>query len=242
MSGRKPKTLPELSPKRQRFVTEYLLDGNATAAYKRAGYKVKSDNVAAVEGKKLLRIPQIRAAIDAAQAKLANKTEVKVERILQELQCIAYSDIGEILDFSGTGTEARLRPMNQIPESARRAISSVKVRRYWEGNGDDAREVEVIEFKLWPKPEALRDLGRHRGMFVDKHAMTDPTGEHEAGLTNEERLARILALSQQAGAARPAGGDDARAVEGAGPVAGRGAGGVDAAAGAAVAGLSQPGG
>ena len=58
------------------------------------------------------------------------------------------------LDF--TGDVPRLKPANMIPESARRAISGMKVKRYMEGRGEDAREVEVIEFKLWPKVEAMR--------------------------------------------------------------------------------------
>lgn len=58
--------------------------------------------------------------------------------------------VGEILDF--TGDVPKLKPACQIPEHARRAIASVKVKRYVEGTGDKAREVEVTEFTLWNKP------------------------------------------------------------------------------------------
>ena len=43
-----------LSPMQERFVQEYLVDCNATAAYKRAGYKGQG-NVAEVNAHRLLR-------------------------------------------------------------------------------------------------------------------------------------------------------------------------------------------
>ncbi len=54
-----------LSPKERVFVDEYLSNGNnATAAYKVANPKVKNDNVAGVEGHKMLRHPKIQALVD----------------------------------------------------------------------------------------------------------------------------------------------------------------------------------
>ena len=40
----------------------------------------------------------------------------------------------------------------------------MKVRRYREGRGEHAREVEVTEFKLWNKGKALEKLGEHLGL------------------------------------------------------------------------------
>jgi phage terminase small subunit len=48
-----------LPPKQLRFVEEYLKTLNATQAYKAAGYTAASDEVAAVEGHKLLRKPKV---------------------------------------------------------------------------------------------------------------------------------------------------------------------------------------
>ena len=41
----------------------------------------------------------------------------------------------------------------------------MKVKRYVEGHGEGAREVEVVEFKLWPKDAALDKLAKHLGLF-----------------------------------------------------------------------------
>jgi hypothetical protein len=41
----------------------------------------------------------------------------------------------------------------------------MKVKRYAEGRGEEAREVEVTEFKLWNKLAALDKLGEHLGLW-----------------------------------------------------------------------------
>src|SRR5947208_1767536 len=120
----------KLTPKRQRFVDEYLIDLNATAAYKRAGYAARSDNTAAAAAAKLLRNHKVAAAVQAAQAGRANRMQITADRVLAEVASLAFSDVGEVLDFSGT--EPRLKPANAIPEKARRALASVKVKRYTE--------------------------------------------------------------------------------------------------------------
>jgi len=51
------------------------------------------------------------------------------------------------------------------------------------------------EVELYSAQEALALLGKHHGLFLDKLALTDPSGEREyAGLTDEQRVARIAEL------------------------------------------------
>ncbi|MGV3684379.1 MAG: terminase small subunit [Daejeonella sp.] len=56
-------TEKEITTKQELFCQEYLIDLNATQAYKRAGFTSANDNVAAVEGHKLLRNPKVSARI-----------------------------------------------------------------------------------------------------------------------------------------------------------------------------------
>lgn len=158
-----------LNPKQERFVAEYLIDCNASAAALRAGYK--SGDV----GRQLLTKTHVREAIAAGKARLAGKLELKAENVLREYLLLAFSDIGQVLDFSRT--DPTLRPANEIPEAARRAIASVKVRRHTEGHGDDAREVEVTEFRLWDKLNALEKLAKHLGLLKEKLEVTGRDGE-----------------------------------------------------------------
>lgn len=153
----------QLTTRQAAFVREYLIDGNATAAYIRAGYKDTPS--AHANSARLIANDNIAAAIEAGFAKIVSAKELTVERIWKEWRCIALADVGDIIDF--TGDEPRLKPANQISEDARRAIASVKVKRYVEGKGDDAKVVEILEFKLWDKAGVLRDAAKAREIFKE---------------------------------------------------------------------------
>ena len=74
----------ELAPKQQRFVEEYLVDLNATAAYKRAGYVAKG-NAAEVSASQLLRNPKVADAIHIMKSQRASRTEVTADWMLNTL-------------------------------------------------------------------------------------------------------------------------------------------------------------
>ncbi len=72
-----------MTPKQERFVQEYLVDQNATAAAKRAGY---SERTAYSQGQRLLKNVEARQAIQAAQAEHRERTAVTVESITEKLR------------------------------------------------------------------------------------------------------------------------------------------------------------
>lgn len=72
-----------LTPKQERFVSEYLKDANAKQAAIRAGYAAGS---AEVQGCRLLRNAQVRAAVANAQRKVSRRAEVTAESLLEELE------------------------------------------------------------------------------------------------------------------------------------------------------------
>lgn len=157
----------DLTPKQQKFIEEYLVDLNATRAAMRAGY---SERTAYRTGADNLMKPQIMAAIKAAQAACSERTEAKADDVIRELVRLAYSDLGQVMDF--TGDQPKLRAPKDITENARRSIASIKVRRVVEGKGEDAHTVEVVEFKLWDKVAALDKLARHLGLLGDTLALS----------------------------------------------------------------------
>lgn len=165
----------KLTPKQEAFVLEMLKSpGNAAAAYRRAGYAASSDHVASVCAAQLLAKPVISSAIEEARQERRERALIDADSVVKELALVALSDVGDVLDFSQA--EPRLRPANLIPEAARRAISSVKVRRYVEGSGEATRTVEVVEFKLWNKLTALAKLMPHVGL-KDDAPLLPPAGE-----------------------------------------------------------------
>ncbi len=115
-----------LTDKQVMFAKEYLVDFNAAAAYRRAGYIAANDHVAAANGQRLMTNDDIAEIIRKGIAERAKKVEITAERVLLEQRRIAYADIGDILDFSGD--EPQLKPAKEISEDARRSIASFKVK------------------------------------------------------------------------------------------------------------------
>lgn len=93
-----------LTPKRERFVAEYLVDLNATAAAKRAGY---SEKTAYSAGQRLLKVPEVKAAIREGQEKIAGRLEVTREQVVEELAGIAFHEASD-------APEAELKVGNKL--------------------------------------------------------------------------------------------------------------------------------
>jgi phage terminase small subunit len=72
-----------LTPRQARFVSEYVIDLNATQAAIRAGYSAKT---AEVQGCRLLRNVQVRAAVSVKQDRVTKKLDFTLEGQLAKLE------------------------------------------------------------------------------------------------------------------------------------------------------------
>lgn len=77
-----------LSARHRRFVSEYLTDLNASAAYKRAGY-VAEGSSADTSAARLFRNVQIKSAIEAAMKKRADEAEISARYVLESIKRVA---------------------------------------------------------------------------------------------------------------------------------------------------------
>jgi hypothetical protein len=146
----------QLSPMQERFVQEYLVDCNATAAYKRAGYKGQG-NVAEVNAHRLLRSAKVAAAVQGAQEARAQRLQLTQDAVLAELMLLAHSDILDyIIDDHGDVT---LRA--GAPPQAMRAVASLKKKI----SHTDAGVCYETTITLWNKPVSVRMAGEHLGLF-----------------------------------------------------------------------------
>lgn len=147
----------KLAPRQAKFVAEYLVDLNATAAAIRAGYSQRS---AAERGYELLQNSRVRAAIDEAMRRRQERVEVRADDVLRELLRLATVDVGQAFDEHGA-----LRPLQEIPEDVRRAISGIET---IEEEIAEERMGFVRRVRFWDKTKALELLGKHLKMFADK--------------------------------------------------------------------------
>ena len=95
-----------LTPKQQRFVEEYMVDLNATAAYKRAGY-IAQGNAAEVNASRLLGNAKVASAVDLRRASLSERTGRTVAAVMADIGRVRDDAMQEVTDPE-TGNRAML--------------------------------------------------------------------------------------------------------------------------------------
>lgn len=87
-----------MTEKQKRFCDEYLIDLNATRAYKAAYPSVKKDETAAVCASQILRNPKVAAYISERQQDRQRRTEITQDMVVRELRDIAMADASDASD------------------------------------------------------------------------------------------------------------------------------------------------
>ena len=85
-----------MTKKQKRFVEEYLIDLNATQAAIRAGY---SPDTAKSIGSENLTKPDIRAAVDKAEAERSRRTGINQDRVIREIAKLAFLNPVDVIDM-----------------------------------------------------------------------------------------------------------------------------------------------
>ena len=148
--------MANLTPKQQRFVEEYLIDLNATQAAIRAGY---SEKTAKSIGQENLTKPDIQKAIEEAQNKRQEQTQIDAAYVLKRLVEIDQMDVLDIMDDDGN-----VKPLRDWPKIWRQYISNIETISMDDGEG-------WLKKIKWPdKVKNLELLGKHVsvGAFKDK--------------------------------------------------------------------------
>lgn len=85
-----PDTADRLTEKQRRFAEEYLLDGNASAAARRAGY---APSKAGNSGYDNLHNPFILEIIAQKRRELSKRLDIQINDVIRELALIAFAPI-----------------------------------------------------------------------------------------------------------------------------------------------------
>lgn len=157
-----------LTPLQHQFVREYLVDLNAAQAAIRAGYSAKT---ASRIGPNLLGKPNVAAAIQIEKDKRSKRTEITADMVLKELAKIGFCNLDDFLEISDTGTP--LIDFSRADRDKMAALSEVTQDTYFEGGGEEAKEVKKTKIKLQDKVKSLQLIGNHLGMFRENAAGDD---------------------------------------------------------------------
>lgn len=147
--------MAELTAKQERFVSEYLIDMNATQAAIRAKYSKKT---AQRIGSENLSKPLIQEALRGAMDARAKRTEVSQDWVVDHLK---------------TNVE--------------RSMQETEVMKDGKGIGEFQYNGAVAN-------KSLELVGKHLGMFVEKHEHTGKDGE-PIEISEGRDLARRIAFA-----------------------------------------------
>lgn len=148
----------------ERFAAEYLVDLNATGAYRRACNPDATDRTAGVEGSRLLKNPRVQELVAEGRARLTDAIGVTAERTVEEYRRIGYIDPRTVMRWGPEGMVPH--PSDELTPEAAAAVAEVKSKRTIRRDKDGG-EVETVELaiKMHSKVAALDALSRHLGLF-----------------------------------------------------------------------------
>ena len=149
-----------MTEKQKIFADEYLIDLNATRAYRVAYPSVKKDETASAAAARMLRNVKVQKYISDRIEERQKRTEVTQDRVLQELAYIAFA---RVTDYATVRNDVvKIKNTDELTDEQIRAISGIKEGKFG------------IELKLNDKEKALELLGRHLGMWNDKLDIKTP--------------------------------------------------------------------
>ena len=156
-----------LNARQQRFIAEYLIDGNATRAAIAAGYSKKT---ARSIGQRLLTNVDIAKELSQKTNAICTELEISARKVLQGIAQLAYFDPRKLFDEDG-----RLKPITELDDITAMAVAGIDVQSLYSHFGKgQAQEIGTIsKIKLADRGLNLERLGRHLKLFTDRVEVTD---------------------------------------------------------------------
>ena len=136
-----------MTDKQRKFCDEYIIDCNATRAYKAAYPNVKTDGAAAACATKLLKIAKIKEYIDGQLEKISNSKIADAKEVMEYLTSVLRGESqSEIVVVEGSGDGcSEARRMDKAPdEKERLKAAELLGKRYSLFKDNVALEVEPV--------------------------------------------------------------------------------------------------
>ena len=147
----------KLTPRQEKFFREYLIDRNGNQAAIRAGYSPKT---ACSMASTLLTNPKVLRKINEAIEKSNNEVLFRREKILKELEYIAFSRVPDLLEKKKDST-IKIKDFEKMTEAEKACLSEYQ-ESYFEG------EISNKKFKIHDKQKALELLLKHTELLEEK--------------------------------------------------------------------------
>ena len=159
-----------MTEKQKLFANEYLIDLNATRAYKAVYKSVKKDETARTNGSRLLTNANIADYINERMKKREQRTEITQDKVLKELAKIGFANLNDYLEYKTA------KAVVEHDENGEPVIDYTQIIDVIDSSEVDTSIIQEVsiskdgtfKFKLYDKQKALELIGKHLGMFTDK--------------------------------------------------------------------------
>ena len=122
-----------MTEKQKKFADEYLIDLNATRAYKAAYPNVKKDTVAATNGGRMLRNAEIKKYLDERLAELHDERTADAKEVLEYLTFVLRGESKSeeiVVELIGDGCSAARTMQKRPSEKDRLKAAELLGKRY----------------------------------------------------------------------------------------------------------------
>ena len=200
-----------LTERQEAFARHYALHGNATEAFRAAGYalgaaKPTTIHRRAIEvrqnGKVSARIEELRQHVEERAARVF---DITTDRILQELAAIGFANLYDFVQID-EGGQPSFR-FDAVERSSWAALGELTI----EENKAGGRTVKRTRLKLLNKKGALVELARLTGVFNSKsaaHGMVTEDAIAAASSDLDAHLDQLISRAQAACAQEPSRADN----------------------------------
>jgi phage terminase small subunit len=158
-----------MSPKRSKFIDEYLVDLNATQAAKRAGYAVPDR-----EGHRLLKNAEIAAEVERRRAAISERTGLTVAVLDAKLLQIIQADKRLTVKDDGS-----LKKIHELGDAEAAALTGFDHDELFEGRGEDREHVGFTRKLRFADSVKAIEVGYRR-----LGAMKDSSPYQQVGILN----------------------------------------------------------
>lgn len=183
----------QLNDKEAAFVTEYLIDLNASRAAIRAGYaKTTADKKAcfwvAPDREKCPEDKRhVWDAVQVAKQARCERTKIDADYVLKRLVEVDQMDLIDIMEDDGG-----LKPVSEWPKIWRQFIQGMDLTELFEGRGEDREMIGFLKKIKWPdKVKNLELIGKHVNVQAFKERIETTEVPEIEKLTDDELDAEI---------------------------------------------------
>src|SRR6201986_1941886 len=160
------------NPKHQLFARELARGTHYADAHEQVGYASNVSNAWSLKNKNHIQ-RRLSELLDQRTAKELASNERAIERlaitkesVLGELAKVAFANMQDYM-IVGEDGQPTLN-FKDLTRDQAAALCEITVEEFKDGRSDK-REVRRVKFKLAPKLDALISLGKHMGLFIERH-------------------------------------------------------------------------